>query len=93
MRMRRNFRRYCERYSIRPYRTDAQTGVIYTKVDLKSPCAILLGNEGSGIEEEEFSELPAIRIPMLEGIESLNVAIAGAVILVEAFRQRVDVRP
>ena len=82
------FRRYCERYSIRPYRTDARAGVIYTEADLKSSCAVLLGNEGAGIAEEEFCEYPAIRVPMMEGIESLNVAIAGAVILFEAFKQR-----
>ena len=82
------FRSYCERHSIRPYRTDARAGVIYTETDLKSSCAIVLGNEGGGIMDEEFADCPAIRIPMMEGIESLNVAIAGAVILFEAFRQR-----
>jgi RNA methyltransferase, TrmH family len=86
------FRRYCERYSIRLYRTDARTGVIYTEADLKSSCAILLGNEAGGIAEEELLEFPAIRIPMMEGIDSLNVAIAGAVILFEAYKQRFGLR-
>jgi TrmH family RNA methyltransferase len=47
-----------------------------------------LGNEGSGAVEEEFAAVPAIRIPMASGIESLNVAMAGAIILFEAARQR-----
>ena len=80
--------KYCRIHSIRIYRTDAREGVLYTEADLKSRCAILLGNEGSGIASGEFQDCPAIRIPMAEGIESLNVAIAGAVILFEALRQR-----
>jgi len=82
------FQRYCELHSVRLYRTDAREGVLYTEADLKSPCAILLGNEGGGIAEKELSVFPAIRIPMAGETESLNVAIAGAVILFEACRQR-----
>jgi len=82
------FLQYCLDNSIQPYRTDTMRGVPYTETNLNSPCAILLGNEGSGMTEEKFSGLPAIHIPMVNGIESLNVALAGAVILFEACRQR-----
>jgi RNA methyltransferase, TrmH family len=82
------FYRYCIDHSIRLYRTDIRCGVSYIDSDFKSPCAILLGNEGSGMNEEIFEDLTAIRIPMTKGIESLNVAQAGAVILFEASRQR-----
>jgi TrmH family RNA methyltransferase len=82
------FLQYCLDNSVQPYRTDTVRGVPYTETDLKSPCAILLGNEGSGMTDERFAGLSAIHIPMLNGIESLNVALAGAVILFEACRQR-----
>lgn len=82
------FLQYCLENSVQPYRTDAKGGMPYTETDLKSPSAILLGNEGSGMTEEAFASLPAIHIPMSRGIESLNVALAGAVILFEARRQR-----
>ncbi len=82
------FIRFCERFRIRLYRTHAREGVTYTEADLTSSCAILLGNEGAGVGGEEFSAFPAIRIPMAEDVESLNVAIAGSVILFEASRQR-----
>jgi TrmH family RNA methyltransferase len=85
------FRRFCEHHTIRLYRTHAREGTHYTEANLKSPCAVLLGNEGSGMDEKEFSDCPTIRIPMAEGIESLNVAIAGAVILFEASRQRLKI--
>ena len=84
------FQMFCENHSIRIYRTDAREGVIFTEADLKSPCAILLGNEGAGISERGFESVPSIRIPMAQGMESLNVAIAGAIILFEACRQRMS---
>lgn len=82
------FIRYCKERSIRIYCTDTVHGVPYTQADLMSSCAILLGNEGSGSMDEVFSDLPSLHIPMADGIESLNVALAGAVILFEAARQR-----
>ncbi len=84
------FQSFCTQRLIRIYRTDARKGIIYTEADLKSGSAILLGNEGSGVPEDDFPALPAIRIPMAEATESLNVAIAGAILLFEAFRQRIE---
>jgi TrmH family RNA methyltransferase len=81
-------RDYCGTHSIRPYRTSAREGMIYTKVDFCRPCAVFLGNEGSGLSQDAFAGFPSLHIPMAEGVESLNVAMAGAVILFEAFRQR-----
>jgi TrmH family RNA methyltransferase len=85
-----DFLAYCGRHSIRAYRTDVLRGVPHTHADLKSPCAILLGNESSGITGHESAELPAIHIPMAAEVESLNVAMAGAIILFEALRQRMN---
>ena len=84
-----DFRKFCGLHSIRLYRTDPQNGVPYMQASLQSSCAIVLGNEGGGIDYGELAEFPAIHIPMIDGVESLNVSIAGAVILFEAFRQRV----
>lgn len=83
-----DFHSYCMKHSIRLYRTDTRDGVPHTESDLASPCAFLLGNEGSGMKKELHPGMPAIRIPMAGGIESLNVALAGAVVLFEASRQR-----
>jgi len=82
------FLQYCSLSKIRVYRTDVWEGLPYTAADLASPCAILLGNEGSGIVNKEFAGIPSLHIPMAEGVESLNVASAGAILLFEALRQR-----
>ncbi len=58
--------------------------------DLKSKSIICLGNEAHGLSDELLS-LPGvlpIKIPILGKAESLNVAIAGAVLMYEAIRQR-----
>jgi len=55
----------------------------------QKPAAILLGNEGQGLSSEELTECDTVlRIPHRSIVESLNSAIAAAVILYEASKQR-----
>jgi RNA methyltransferase, TrmH family len=83
-----DFRAYCDAHCIRMYRTDPREGIRYTRADLRGSCAVVLGNEGSGMPQDAFSGFSSIHISMADGAESLNVAIAGAIILFEAFKQR-----
>jgi TrmH family RNA methyltransferase len=53
------------------------------------PTAILIGNEGQGLSPEEIAQCDTVlRIPHNAAVESLNSAIATAVILYEAWKQR-----
>jgi RNA methyltransferase, TrmH family len=65
----------------------------YWQADFQRPTLILLGNEGAGLSEE-LTEMADVRakIPLAAGVESLNVAIAAALILYEAQRQREGAR-
>ena len=58
-------------------------------LDWRQPAALIVASE-TGAESETIEELAtkAISIPMAAGVDSLNAAIAGAVILFEAARQR-----
>ena len=58
-------------------------------VDLTKKVALVFGNEHRGVSDEA-AELADVnfRIPMVGMIESLNVSVACAVTLYEAFRQR-----
>lgn len=73
----------------------AAGGVAPEQIDLRVPIAIVLGHEARGLEPSgvgadlPFDEL--VTIPM-HGTESMNVAMAGTVLLHEAARQR-RVRP
>lgn len=57
--------------------------------DLREPCAIFIGSEGSGLPPEVLKVADAaIAIPMSDDVESLNAGVAAAVIFYEALRQR-----
>jgi TrmH family RNA methyltransferase len=56
-------------------------------VDLTRRAAIIIGSEGHGVSETLRSAALDLRIPTA-GVESLNAAMAAAVILYEASRQR-----
>jgi TrmH family RNA methyltransferase len=64
-------------------------GTPLPRVDLRGPTAIVLGGEGAGISEEALAAVSeTVTIPMRPPVESLNVAIAAALMLYEASRQR-----
>jgi TrmH family RNA methyltransferase len=57
--------------------------------DLRGPLAIVLGSEATGLSEAWRSEgVEGIRLPMAGVADSLNVSVAAAVLLYEAWRQR-----
>lgn len=63
--------------------------LVYWETDLTVPTLLLMGNEGAGLSAElaQLADLQ-MRIPLKAGVESLNVAIAAALVLYEAQRQR-----
>ncbi len=79
---------FCRLHGLTIYRADAGRGVEYHRADLDRPLALLLGNESHGFRDEDWQGMPTLRIPLSQGVESLNVGIAGAVILFEVLRQR-----
>ena len=57
--------------------------------NLSEPCAILIGSEGQGLPPEvEHSADAVVSIPISEGVDSLNAAVAASVLLYEAARRR-----
>ena len=80
---------WCRERSIRTICADAHANESYTNVDWRVPAALIVGAESNGLTEEEVSRADqAVRIPMREATESLNVAVAAGVLLYEAHRQR-----
>ncbi|MEW6277941.1 MAG: RNA methyltransferase [Candidatus Eremiobacterota bacterium] len=66
-------------------------GTPLLQADFPARTAIVLGSEGHG-PGPEWSGCPTVTIPMSPGCESLNVAMAGTLLLYEA-RRRVDFFP
>jgi TrmH family RNA methyltransferase len=74
--------------------TTARTGTPLPACDLRPGCAILLGGEGSGLPAAIVDTADErVTIPMQAPVESLNVAIAAALMLYEAARQRTTAIP
>jgi TrmH family RNA methyltransferase len=62
---------------------------LYTEVDMTVPIALIVGREATGVSESSQREADEfVHIPMAQGVESLNVAAATAMLLYEAARQR-----
>lgn len=61
----------------------------YHAVDWRGPAVVIVGSEADGVGAE-VAALATARagIPLAAGVESLNAAVAGAVLLFEAARQR-----
>jgi RNA methyltransferase, TrmH family len=68
-------------------RTDAQR--LHIDADLRGPLAIALGSERLGLSSEwHRADVEGVRLPMAGVADSLNVSVAAAVLLYEAWRQR-----
>lgn len=81
--------RYLKKRGICTYAAHLEGKRAYDEEDYRRPCAFLIGNEGNGLRPE-IADLADtyIRIPMAGEVESLNAAIASAVLMFEAGRQR-----
>ena len=68
--------------------TEKAAGSLY-ETDLRGPLAIVMGSEGKGISDSLLSLCDErCAIPMVGEISSLNVSVATAIVLYEAFRQK-----
>lgn len=73
----------------RVYATLPRGGTPLPECDLRGPVAILLGSEGAGLPAAWLEAADGrLTVPMRGQVESLNVAIAAALIVYEASRQR-----
>ena len=63
----------------------------YWDADFRGPVAVVVGSERHGVAEQWLDAADdAVRIPMSDGADSLNVAVAAGVVLFEAARQRAE---
>jgi len=61
----------------------------YDKIDYRLPVAIVIGGEGRGVSDLVKKRCDSLAsIPMRGKITSLNAAVAAALVMYEAFRQR-----
>ncbi|HBW91659.1 MAG TPA: rRNA methyltransferase [Cyanobacteria bacterium UBA11149] len=79
----------CQSQGIQVVATVPNATLSYWDINLQCPTLILLGNEAAGLRTDLADRADQqVKIPLYPGVESLNVAIAAALILYEAQRQR-----
>ena len=67
----------------------ATANVSYWQLDLTKPTVFVMGNEGAGLSSALMNcASVTAKIPVMPGVESLNVAVSAALLLYEAKRQR-----
>lgn len=68
---------------------DAKGAVDYSDFDFRVDVVLVLGREGAGMHDLVRRTCDhLVRIPMAGSVSSLNVSVAGAVVMYEAMRQR-----
>jgi TrmH family RNA methyltransferase len=73
----------------RVYLADAHGSVVYSEADWSRPLALIVGGEAEGASEPARQIATArLRIPMREGTESLNAAMAATLLMFEVNRGR-----
>ncbi len=81
--------RQCQERGIQVVATIPDATLSYWDIDLRCPTLILLGNEAAGLSAGLVAKADRqVTIPLAPEVESLNVAIAAALMLYEAKRQR-----
>lgn len=76
-------------YGVMVYAAHLRGEKCYDEFEYRRPTAFLIGNEGNGLTEETAELADTyVRIPMEGRLESLNAAIASALLLYEAAGQR-----
>jgi len=74
-------------FQILAARVDATTP--YTAADFRGRTAVVLGSEAAGLSPLwRADDVPAIRLPLLGQVDSLNLSATAAVLFYEALRQR-----
>lgn len=72
---------FIKKNDINVYLADMRQSVSYEELPFDRKIAVVFGNEGEGISEVWRKEsFPGVMIPMKNGVESLNVAMAAGII-------------
>lgn len=78
---------------VRMYAAEGGAGLSHFDADWTAPSALVVGAEARGLGDAarrglESGEVVGVSIPLEGSVESLNAAVAGAIVLGEAQRQR-----
>jgi len=81
------FRRWVQIHKLQVIGASPDGAEEYDRVRYTRPAVLVLGGERSGLSEDQRSLCQRIvRIPMVDGTDSLNLSVAGSLLMYEVFR-------
>jgi TrmH family RNA methyltransferase len=84
-----SLRELVQRHSLYCFLADSEATSVYTGVNFRRPVAMIVGGEAEGASQEaRMLASETVQIPMSGQVESLNAAVAAAVLFYEVVRQR-----
>lgn len=84
-----NISKWAKSNDVNIYLADTRAKNIHTNMDLSSKVCFVLGCERYGIDEKWYEkEHELLKIPMLGDCDSLNVGVAGSILIYETLRQQ-----
>ncbi|MDQ3219733.1 MAG: RNA methyltransferase [Acidobacteriota bacterium] len=67
---------------------DVKADILYTKINWQIPRLLVFGSEAHGLDSKLLEKMDeVIQIPMMNGVESLNLSVSCGILLFEALRQ------
>ena len=80
-------RRWVERHKLQVVGASPDGSVPYDKLQYRSPPLLVLGEERHGLDPQQRSICEIlVRIPVARGMDSLNLSVAGGILMYEALR-------
>ena len=86
-----NIADWAKKHGVRIFLADTRAQKVHTEADLSGKVCFVLGCERYGIDQKWYEkEHELLKIPMLGNCDSLNVGVAGSILIYEALRQQTD---
>jgi len=84
-----SLRELVQLHSLYCFLADSEAASVYTGVNFRRPVVVIVGGEAEGASQEaRMLASETVHIPMSGQVESLNAAVAAAVLFYEVVRQR-----
>jgi len=81
------FRSWIRRHNLQVVGASPDGAVDYDRFRYTRPVVLLLGAERTGLSQtQRLACQQIVRIPMVEGVDSLNLAVAGSLLMYQVFR-------
>jgi len=82
---------FFKKHGLNVYAAHLEGSKNYFDLDMRSNTVLIIGNEANGISGRTAANTDIlVKIPMKEGVESLNASVAASILMYECVRQKIN---